>query len=65
MVRFKIKNNQKKLDNVETSKKEDAKTKMKDKETKDGKSDMKDDKEIQDFKKDKTIDLMNEMISFD
>jgi hypothetical protein len=53
------------MDNVETSKKEDAKTKMKDKETKDGKSDMKDDKEIQDFKKDKTIDLMNEMISFD
>ena len=38
---------------------------MKDKKTKDGKSDMKDDKEIQDFKKDKTIYLMNEMISFD
>ena len=38
---------------------------MKDKKTKDGKSDIKYDKEVQDFKKDKTIDLMNEMISFD
>ena len=37
---------------------------MKDKEIKDDKSDMKDDKEIQYFKNDKILDLMNEIIFF-